>query len=72
MSIAWTQDVYSSNVQSIGYDQENKELIVTWNKGKRSIYSGVPEELAQQLANAPSVGSMMKMEIIPYYSHRYG
>lgn len=68
----WSKDVYSSNVSTVGYDDETKELLITWTKGKRSIYSGVPEELAEQLANAPSVGSMMRTEIIPYFSHRYG
>lgn len=69
---SWEKPVYSSNVQTVGYDPENKELLITWTKGKRSIYSGVPEELAEQLANAPSVGSMIHTEIIPYFSHRYG
>jgi len=67
----WTKDVYSSNVQSVGYNDETKELLVTWTRGKRSIYSGVPEELALQLVNAPSVGSMLNTEIKPYYAHRY-
>ena len=69
---AWERSVYSSNVSMVGYDPETKDLIVTWTKGKRSIYSGVPEELAEQLVNAPSVGSMLNAEIKPYYSHRYG
>jgi hypothetical protein len=70
--MSWSKDVYSSNVSSIGYDPDTQELSVTWSKGKRSIYSGVPEELAEQLANAPSVGSMLATEIKPYYEHRYG
>ena len=68
---AWERSVYSSNVSNIGYDPDTKELVVTWSKGKRSIYSGVPEELAEQLVNAPSVGSMLNAEIKPYYAHRY-
>ena len=67
----WSKSVYSSNVSNIGYDPDTKELVVTWSKGKRSIYSGVPEELAEQLVNAPSVGSMLNAEIKPYYAHRY-
>ena len=69
--MSWEKDVYSSNVSKIGYDPETKDLIITWSKGKQSIYSNVPEELAEQLANAPSVGSMLNGEIKPYYSHRY-
>ena len=68
----WTRTVYSSNVQTVGYDEEAKELIIVWTKGKRSIYSGVPEELAIDLSNAPSVGTMLNQEIKPFYSHRYG
>ena len=55
----------------IGYDSDTRELLVTWNSGKRSAYAGVPEELAHQLANAPSVGTMLNNEIKPFYSHRY-
>ena len=69
---AWDRSVYSSNVSNIGYDPDSKELVVTWSKGKRSIYSGVPEELAVQLANAPSVGSMLNAEIKNVFPHRYG
>lgn len=70
--MAWSKDVYSSNVSVVAYDEETKDLIITWTKGKRSIYSGVPEELAVQLSNAGSVGSMLNAEIKPYYPHRYG
>lgn len=68
----WSQPVYSSNVQEVGYDEEKRELIITWTRGKRSIYSNVPEELAVQLAHAPSVGTMLGQEIKPYFTHRYG
>ena len=70
--MSWEKSVYSSNVASVGYDSDAKELLITWTKGKRSIYSGVPEELAEQISNAPSVGSMLNEEIKPYYAHRYG
>ena len=67
----WTKSVYSSNVQEVGYDPETKELYITWTRGKQSIYSGVPEELAVDLSNAPSVGSMLNSEVKPFYAHRY-
>ena len=67
----WSKNVYSSNVSEVGYDPETKELFITWTRGKRSVYSNVPEELAEQLVNAPSVGSMLQTEIKPYYAHRY-
>ena len=68
----WSKPVYSKMVQEVGYDEETKELYVTWIRGKRSIYSGVPEQLALDLTNAPSVGNMINSEVKPYYSHRYG
>lgn len=69
---AWEKDVYSSNVSSIGYDPETEQMFVTWTKGKRSIYEGVPEDKAAECANAASVGSFLNAEIKPYYTHRYG
>ena len=67
----WSKSVYSSNVSEVGYDPETKELLITWTKGKRSVYSNVPEELANQLVNAPSVGTMLNTEVKPYFVHRY-
>ena len=68
---AWTKSVYSSMVSEVGYDPETKELSITWTRGKRSIYSGVPEELAVDLSNAASVGTMLNQEIKNFYPHRY-
>ncbi len=69
MAITWEQQVYSSNVSTVAYDAETKEMFVTFLKGgARYVYRNVPEELARNLANAPSVGSMLRSEIIPYYS----
>ena len=68
----WSKPVYSSNVTEVSYDPETKELFITWSKGKRSVYSGVPEELAEQLTNAASVGAMLNADIKPFYAHRYG
>ncbi len=67
----WAKHVYSSNVQEVGYNPETHELFITWARGKRSIYAEVPEELAVQLSNAPSVGSMLNAEIKPYYEHHW-
>lgn len=69
--MAWTQSVFSYNVESIGYDEDSNSMLVTWKSGKVSAYEGVPEELAQQVANAPSVGSMLNSDIKNVFSHRY-
>lgn len=69
----WTKETpASSNVYDVGYDEEKQELYVTWRKSqKKSIYSGVPEELADQVSKAPSVTNMLNSEIKPNYPHRY-
>jgi hypothetical protein len=69
--MSWEKAVFSSNVQAIGYDENTKDLIVTWKNGKRSAYNGVPEELADEVSRAPSVGTMLNSDIKPNYPHRY-
>lgn len=69
--MAWERNVFSSNVQAVGYDDESEELLVTWKNGKVSAYQGVPEETADALAKAPSVGTMLNMDIKGRYPHRY-
>lgn len=70
--MSWQQNVYSSMVSSVGYDDETQELLVTWAKSRRvSAYRGVPEDKALELANAPSVGQMINSGIKPYFEHRY-
>lgn len=67
----WTRNVFSTMVSEVGWDSETSDLIITWNNGKKSAYAGVPEDVANDLANAPSVGAMMNSQIKPYYQHRY-
>lgn len=58
-------------VREVAYDSNTQELLVTWNSGKISAYSDVPEDIALQVANAPSVGQAMNQMIKNNYSHRY-
>lgn len=68
----WSKDVFSSNATNIAYDAEGGKLYVTWSRGGRvSCYSGVPEDLALQVANAASVGSFLNSEIKPNFPHMY-
>lgn len=69
--MSWSKSVYSSNVETVGYDSETNELLVTWKNGKVSAYEGVDEATAHQVANAPSVGQMLHSEIKNSYRHRY-
>lgn len=65
------KDVLSSNVQAVGYDPDNKEMIVQWKSGKTSAYSGVSAETADQAQKAWSVTEFINSEIKPKYGHRY-
>lgn len=69
--MSWTRNVFSTMVNEVGWDSETSDLLITWNNGRKSAYAGVPEDVANDLANAPSVGGMMNSQIKPYYSHRY-
>jgi len=71
VSVKWSKDVYSSNVSMISWQEEPPAMIVTWQKGKRSAYAGVPEDLAWDVANAPSVGTMLNTDIKNRYPHSY-
>ena len=64
------REVYSTRVAKIGY--EDGKLAVQWAKGgKTSVYNGVPEHLANEVMNAPSVGSALKLSIEGVYPHTY-
>lgn len=67
----WTLEVFSSNVTRIGYDPNYEEMEVTWTNGKTSVYSEVPEDLAEQISKAHSVGESLHSMIKGAYPHRY-
>lgn len=66
--MAW-REVYSSSVDAVDY--ENGTLRVMWKNGKISAYAGVPERLAGQVMNAPSIGQALRSDIIGVYGHEY-
>lgn len=66
------KSVFSTMVSEIGYDEDTAELYVTWPKGKTSVYSGVPADVAHTVMNSWSVGQAINSEIkAAGYSHRY-
>lgn len=67
----WTQNVYSSHIQSIAWSEDPPGMQVTWDGGKISLYSGVSSQLAHEIANAPSVGSAIHEQIKGRYDHQY-
>jgi hypothetical protein len=69
--MSWSKSVFSSVATDIGFDDETGELLVTWKNGRVSAYQGVPEDVAVQCSNAPSVGQFLNSEIKNVYGHRY-
>jgi hypothetical protein len=65
------QSVHSSHVERVGYDMEAKELHVGWKDGGRSVYSGVPADVAHDTMTSWSVGNALRTRIKPHYQHRY-
>jgi len=64
------QPVQSSLVSEIGYDPATQELTVAWQEGRVSVYSSVPQNVASDVMNAPSVGRAMQA-VKKTYQHRY-
>ncbi|MCB0743720.1 MAG: KTSC domain-containing protein [Ignavibacteriae bacterium] len=61
--------VSSSNIESIGYDEQNQEVYVRFLKGGVYVYKGVPAHEFQNLLEAPSLGSYLHRNyknIYPY------
>lgn len=55
--------VSSSNVESVGYDGESKELYVTFLNGSTYKYLEVPRSTFNNLLSAPSVGCYLNKHI---------
>lgn len=68
--MSWEQNVFSSNVQTVAYDSEAGEMVVTFNSGRVYAYEGVPEEVANDLSKTASVGQMLNSEIKGVYNFR--
>lgn len=70
--IEW-RHVFSSVANRVGYRHSTKELLVEWSRTERVSAYGpdFPYKEFQELAKAPSVGSMMKTTVEPKYKMRY-
>ncbi len=61
--------VSSSNIESIGYDEQNQEVYVRFLNGSLYVYKGVQPNEFQNLMEAPSHGSYLNRNfknIYPY------
>ena len=51
--------VSSSNIESIGYDEQNEHVYVRFLNGTLYTYKGVPLHEFENLRDAPSLGSYL-------------
>ena len=59
--------VDSSNLASVGYDQESGTLEIEFHSGRVYRYTGVPRYLYEGLMQAPSKGRFFNSEIKPLF-----
>jgi len=63
------QYVDSSNIEAIGHDAGAQELHVRFLSGDTYVYHGVPQEIYNQLMDAPSKGSYLNRVIKENYEY---
>ena len=62
----------SSNIQSIGYDEDARVLYVTFRSGARYSYAGVPAKVHAELAalkEGESLGKAFHAKVKGQYPH---
>lgn len=67
------RSVFSTNIIRVGYDFDTNELLVEWKRtSKISAYGpDFPFTEFEKVSKAPSVGSMVKNNVVPKYKHHY-
>lgn len=61
--------VKSSNISTVGYDKESKELEVEFTSGGVYSFKDVPKEKYEEMIKAPSAGRYFLAEIKGRYHH---
>jgi len=69
MSLPEMNTVSSSNIDSIGYDEQNQEVYVRFLNGSLYIYRGVPPHEYASLIQAPSHGSYLNRNFKNVYPY---
>lgn len=64
------RNVYSSHVDSVGYDAAEAELHVEFKDGTRIVYKAVSAPVAAEILGAPSVGKALHTNIRGKYEWR--
>jgi hypothetical protein len=63
--------VFSSHINSVGYDDETGELHVEFANGSHGHYADVPPEVAGQVLSAPSIGMELHRTVRGRHSFAY-
>jgi hypothetical protein len=71
MAVIRHKQVFSSNVQSVGYDDASGDLHVVYTNGRTAVHQGVPPDVAAKVTSAASVGSALHEHIRGKYDFRY-
>lgn len=61
--------VSSSNIASIGYDEQNEQVYVSFLNGSLYVYKGVPLHEYENLMQAPSHGSYLNRSFKNVYPY---
>ncbi|MEX2619990.1 MAG: KTSC domain-containing protein [Egibacteraceae bacterium] len=61
--------VDSSNLEQVGYDNDNMELHVIFKDGSLYVYLDVPAQIYEELLVAPSKGSYLNREVKGVYNY---
>jgi hypothetical protein len=59
MSVPEMIPVSSSNIESIGYDEQNEQVYIRYLNASLYVYKGVPLHEFENLRDAPSLGSYL-------------
>ena len=62
--------VNSSNIEAVCYFEDKNELHVRFLNGSTYSYSDVPQEIYDELINAPSKGSYLNRMIKGVYNYQ--
>jgi len=69
MSLPTMTPVSSSNIDSIGYNEQNQEVYVRFLNGSLYVYKGVPQHEYQNLMDASSHGSFLNRNFKNVYPY---
>ena len=61
--------VKSSNLDAVGYDESSSTLRILFHTGVAYDYSGVPQELYNQLMEASSKGSFFQEHVVGKFKY---